>query len=135
MRKPASGRQIPPPLELLCLKTLWQMGEGRVEDVRRVVGEVRPLAYTTVMTILERLVRRGAASRRKMGRSFVYAPEVSRESLRRLAVQEMLDTFFDGSPDALAAFLREGRPVLEETAVESRAAVLASDSQLDTALL
>jgi BlaI family penicillinase repressor len=132
MRKPGSARSIPPPLELLCLKALWTVGEGKVEDVRRIVSQTRPLAYTTVMTVLERLSRRNAVSRRKVGRSFLYVPQVSREALRKLAVQDLLDTFFDGSEEQLAAYLRN-QSLAGTSSMEARQPVI--ESGLDTALL
>jgi len=127
MRQPASPRDIPPPLELECLKALWRLGEGTVKDVREVLTENRHLAYTTVMTVLDRLVRREAVGRRKSGRAFVYAPLKERDALRRIAVKELVDCFFDGSQEALLAFLREGpaEPV----------AAPAEEDRLDTALL
>jgi predicted transcriptional regulator len=64
------------------------------------------LAYTTIMTVLDRLVRKGNLTRRKSGRSFLYAPSQPRDSLRRAAVRELLDGYFDGSEDDLIAFLR-----------------------------
>src|SRR5574341_128407 len=103
MRRPAPPRDIPPPLELQCLKALWQLGEGNVRDVRNVLSPSRNFAYTTVMTLLDRLVRKGGASRRKVGRSFVYTPVLSRDFLRRLAVQELVDSFFNGSREELLA--------------------------------
>jgi len=72
---PKAARDIPPPLELACLKALWSLQEGNVKDVRRIVAQSRPLAYTTIMTVLERLVRKGKLARRKVGRAFVYSPE------------------------------------------------------------
>jgi BlaI family penicillinase repressor len=111
MRKPGPPRDIPPPLEMLCLKALWSLGEGNVSEVQRIVAESRPLAYTTVMTVLERLARRNVVSRRKSGRAFVYAPHMSRDSIRRLALKEFVDGFFDGSPEKLAEFLRRGEAV------------------------
>mgnify|MGYP001083720774 CR=1 FL=1 len=101
--------EIPPPLELACLKVLWNLGEGNVRDVRRELAPARPLAYTTVMTVLDRLARKGAVSRRKVGRAFVYAPQVSRDTLRRLAVGQLVNSFFNGSEDELRAYL-EGAP-------------------------
>jgi BlaI family penicillinase repressor len=97
---------MPPPLELECLKALWGIGEGTVRDVRHVMVGNRNLAYTTVMTVLDRLEKRGGVSRRKQGRSFVYVPKLSREELRRFAVKEVVDRFFEGSTEALARFLR-----------------------------
>lgn len=101
--------EIPPPLELECLKALWDLGEGNVRAVREALAATRPLAYTTVMTVLDRLTRKGAVARRKVSRSFVYTPALDRESLRRLAVRQLADSFFGGSLEKLRAYL-EGRP-------------------------
>jgi BlaI family penicillinase repressor len=109
MRRAAPQREMPPPLELECLKALWGMGEGTVRDVREVMVGNRNLAYTTVMTVLDRLEKRGGVSRRKQGRSFVYVPKLSREELRRFAVKELVDRFFDGSEEALARFLKNSQ--------------------------
>lgn len=98
---------MPPPLELECLKALWGIGEGTVSDVRHALVGHRDLAYTTVMTVLDRLEKRGGVSRRKRGRSFVYVPKLSREALRRSAVKELVDRFFDGSEEALASYLND----------------------------
>src|SRR5262245_39411734 len=103
---PKATRDVPPPLELLCLRALWTLQEGSVKEVQRIVGETRPLAYTTIMTVLDRLVRKGKLARRKVGRSFVYAPQASRDALRRVAVRELLDGFFNGSEEELMQFLR-----------------------------
>ena len=109
---PKSVRDVPPPLELLCLKALWSLQEGNVKDVRRLVAETRPLAYTTIMTVLERLAKKGKVTRRKMGRAFVYTPAETRATLRRAAVRELLDSLFDNSEEELFLFLRspEARP-------------------------
>lgn len=101
-------RDIPPPLEVECLKALWALGEGNVKDVRRAMAGSRNLAYTTVMTVLDRLARKGGVARRKVGRSFVYSPVLSRENLRRLAIRDLVDRFFDGSEEALIFYLRNG---------------------------
>ncbi len=50
---PRSARDVPPPLELSCLTALWSIEEGNVKDVQRIVGRSRPLAYTTIMTVLD----------------------------------------------------------------------------------
>ena len=101
----ARERELPPPLEMVCLNALWELGEGNVEDVRRVVAQNRPLAYTTVLTLLDRLTRRGAVARRKEGRGFRYQPTVERDRLRRMALRQFLDYHFDGSVANLKVFL------------------------------
>ena len=80
---PRTAREVPPPLELLCLSALWTLEEGDVKAVREMVAQSRPLAYTTIMTVLDRLVRKGMLARRKVGRRFVYAPQATRDAARR----------------------------------------------------
>jgi Predicted transcriptional regulator len=129
MRKNGASREIPPPLELQCLKALWILGEANVKAVRQLVTQDRALAYTTVMTVLDRLVRRGGVDRRKVGRSFVYSPLLTRDSLRRLAVRQLVDCFFDGSEDSLRAYL-EPRQNVDLPSVPP-----AADLHLDASLL
>ncbi len=120
-------RELPPPLEMMCLNALWEIQEGNVEDVRKVVSQSRPLAYTTVLTLLDRLTRRGAVSRRKEGRGFRYQPTVERDKLRRLALRHFLEYHFEGSEAKLKIFLEQ--PVEEATVSgESQAANAASPS-------
>ena len=129
MARASASRELPPPLELLCLKALWRLGDGNVNDVRRVVAQYKPLAYTTVMTLLDRLARKGVTSRRKVGRAFVYSAEVTQSSVRRLAFQEFLNNHFDGSAEQLLDFLRDGANA------HSSGRAAGSSGQLDTALL
>src|ERR1700730_11513372 len=91
------ARDVPPPLELLCLKALWSLEEGNVKAVQHIVSQSRPLAYTTIMTVLDRLVRKGKLARRKVGRAFVYTPQSTRDAMRRVAVRELLEGFFPGA--------------------------------------
>jgi predicted transcriptional regulator len=109
-------RELPPPLEMMCMNALWEIGEGNVEDVRKVVSVNRPLAYTTVLTLLDRLARRGAVSRRKEGRGFRYQATVERSKLRRMALRQFLEYHFDGSEANLRLFLEE--PVEDSFDVE-----------------
>lgn len=99
------SREIPPPLELECLSVLWRTGESNVRTVQEALAVSRPLAYTTVMTMLERLARKQLVSRRKTGRHFVYAALVERDVIRGHAVSHLLDSLFDASPQQLLAFL------------------------------
>jgi predicted transcriptional regulator len=109
LRRKAAARGLPPPLELLCLRALWRLGEGTVHDVRKAVSKERILAYTTVMTLLGRLEKRGCVTRRKPGRSYMYRPKVSRDTLREQALKQFVDEFFDGSAEMLLRYLREPR--------------------------
>jgi predicted transcriptional regulator len=129
---PKAARDVLPPLELLCLNALWSIQEGNVRDVRQIVAHSRPLAYTTIMTVLDRLVRKGKITRRKVGRAFVYSPQASRDTMRRAAIRELLDGFFDGSEEQLMVFLRGNAEVPIVAAV---AAPPDADGRIDTVLL
>lgn len=110
----ARDKELPPPLEMMCLNALWALKEGNVEDVRKLISQNRPLAYTTVLTLLDRLTRRGAVSRRKEGRGFRYQPTVDRDKLRQLALRQLLENHFDGSAEHLRSFLDQPAPVEPE---------------------
>jgi predicted transcriptional regulator len=126
---PKTARDVPPPLELACLKALWSLQEGNVRAVQQVVALSRPLAYTTIMTVLDRLVRKGKLTRRKVGRAFVYSPVASRDAMRRAALRELIDGYFDGSEAELLEFLR---PVAVPTPIVPPTH---EDRQIDTVLL
>jgi len=128
-------REVPPPLELLCLRALWSLQEGSEKDVQRVVAESRPLAYTTIMTVLDRLVRKSKLSRRKVGKAFQYAPTESRDTLRRAALRELLEGFFDSSEEELLVYLRGARPEAPAASVSVAAAPEAIENRFDPVLL
>ena len=136
---PKTPRDVPPPLELECLKALWSLEEGNVKEVQQRVAQTRPLAYTTIMTVLDRLVRKGKLKRRKQGRAFVYSPEASRDAMRRAAIHELLEGFFDGSQEALLRFLHQGSgqaaAAVVGGAIEPPAVEAEEEPRIDTVLL
>lgn len=93
------------PLELECMCVLWAIQEGTVRTIHDRLAKVRPRAYTTVLTIMDRLAQKGIATRRKAGRAFLYQAKLSAEEARLKAIEKIVDGFFDGSPEALAAQL------------------------------
>jgi len=77
-----------------------------VREVSAELSRRRPLAYTTVMTLLDRLARKGAVGRRKQGRSHVYHPLISREAALELSVDRLVRDFFEGSRERLVDHLQ-----------------------------
>lgn len=132
MHRRKTAREIPPPLELQCLNVLWSLGEANVQSVRDQLAPRRQLAYTTVMTMLDRLTRKQVLSRRKNGRSFVYTPLVSKDEVRRLAVNELVDSLFEGSESGLRGYLNGGTA---DHKPEARAVEPDIHQPLDAALL
>jgi BlaI family penicillinase repressor len=93
------------PLELDCLNTLWPMGEGTVREIRDALAARRPRAYTTIMTIMDRLARKGVVERRKAGRAYIYRANLTAEQARSQAIGQVIENFFAGSKDALLSHL------------------------------
>ena len=80
---PKAARDVPPPLELLCLKALWSLQEGNVKEVRRVVARIAPAGVHHHHDGAGPPGAQGQATRRKVGRAFVYAPQASRDAMRQ----------------------------------------------------
>jgi predicted transcriptional regulator len=93
------------PLELDCMNTLWPIGEATVREIREQLSSRRARAYTTIMTIMDRLARKGIVERKKAGRAYIYRPRLSAEEARTHALAQVLDNFFGGSKEALLAHL------------------------------
>lgn len=106
-----------PDLELACLGILWTSGDQTVHEVRDRLQPHRPLAYTTVMTVLDRLARKGAVSRRKIGRAHLYHAELPRQTARETALNRLVEVYFEGSRDSLITFLGTAQAHAEPVAV------------------
>lgn len=81
-------------LESTVLDILWNRGESSVHDVMR--GLDRALAYTTVMTTLDRLYKKGLLERRKWERAFLYSPRLSRQEFQQKRAGDFLAAFLAG---------------------------------------
>src|SRR5260221_3778696 len=82
-------------LELRVLEALW--AHGGEASVRDVLDEFPSAAYTTLMTTMERLHRKGVLERRKDGRAFLYRPVSSREEMESGLVTRALGPLLRGS--------------------------------------
>lgn len=93
----ASSAQLGP-LEERILEVLWERKSATVRDLAD--GACQDLAYTTVMTTLDRLFKKKLLSRQVEGRAFRYIPRFSREELHRQVAGEAFRQWMDASPAA-----------------------------------
>jgi len=114
------------PLELRCMNALWALGEGSVRDIHNSLASSLPRAYTTIMTIMGRLTHKGVVERTKVGRAYVYRPNLSAQDARAHAVEQVVEHFFGGSAPALEALLAADLPATRQPA--SRAVVAATET-------
>lgn len=76
-------------LEHRVMEEAWRRNEVSVREIVVSFGE--HFAYTTVMTTLDRLHKKGLLTRRKSGRAFLYSPRVSREELEQGVARDVIE--------------------------------------------
>src|SRR5262245_18677178 len=104
-------------LEREVMEEVWRCGRVSVRDVHEAFGE--RAAYTTLMTTLDRLHRKGLLKRYKESRAFVYSPRVTREEFERTVVKGVIDGLLGrGAEPALACIVEavseRNRELLDE---------------------
>lgn len=97
------------PLELEIMQVLWELGPCTVAEVQpKLKAE---LAYTTVQTMLNVLLRKSKVKRIQEGRAFRYRAAVSRERATGSALNDMVKRMFGGSSEALLMALVDARQI------------------------
>jgi len=100
------------PLELQIMQVLWDAGPCTVSEVQpKLQAE---LAYTTVQTMLNVLLRKGKVKRVQEGRAFRYQPAVSRERAEGSALHDLVKRMFGGSTEALLMAMVDTRQITAE---------------------
>lgn len=104
------------PLAAPIMELMWVRSTASVREVLdALVGAGRPLAYTTVMTVMGRLTDKGVLSRERRGKMHLYRPTTSREGfLRHAAAARVHDLVAEFGDLAVAQFLTEVAALSEE---------------------
>jgi predicted transcriptional regulator len=97
------------PQELEIMKLVWKKGEVTVRDVYEALLERRKIAYTTVMTMMRVLERKGYLKTRREDRAYVYRQAHPERQVVRSMVREFVDRVFNGSARPLLVHLVEDR--------------------------
>ena len=100
------------PLELEIMHVLWEEGPANVQSVQQKLK--RPLAYTTVQTMLNILHRKGKVTRTLKERAYFYIPAVSRSHVTRQHIGDIIDRLFGGSAESLVMSLVETKHLTPE---------------------
>jgi BlaI family transcriptional regulator, penicillinase repressor len=88
----------PTELELQILKVLWQKAPAPVRDIRADLAKRgRALAHTSVITMLNIMVRKGYLKRTKQANAFFFEPTVTHAAVSRQMLGDMVNRVFDGS--------------------------------------
>jgi predicted transcriptional regulator len=87
--------------ELRLMKILWERGESAVSDLVAGLSDTTPLAYTSVLTTVRILEKKGYVTHRQEGRAFLYSPSVAEHDAGRSEVRQLLQRFFGNSREKL----------------------------------
>ena len=93
--------------EWIIMNVLWEKHPARARDIFERLPNTANWAYTTVKTMLDRLVEKKAVSKCKQANAGLYEPLLSRRQARKTALQIVLDRAFDGAFGPMMSFLVE----------------------------
>lgn len=101
-------------LEAEVMNIVWEQGEATVQLVKDALAPERPLAYTTVMTVMSRLAEKGFLKRRKQGRAYRYSATSSQENLAGPMLRSLVQRLYDGAAGQAIAHLLDSDEKLDE---------------------
>ncbi len=84
---------------------VWRMGQATVAQVHARLAERRKIAYTTVLTTMRNLERRGMLVHEPVGKAFLYHPTMPREQYAAGTVKDFVARIFGGKPERLLCHL------------------------------
>ena len=96
-------------LELKVMQAVWRADGGTVSAVQEQMGG--ELAYTTVQTMLNILVRKGKLRRQREGRAFLYTAAESEAKARKETLRDLIDRMFGGRSEELVMSLLKSREI------------------------
>jgi BlaI family transcriptional regulator, penicillinase repressor len=102
------------PQELAIMKVVWSLDQATVRDVYEALRDKRPVAYTTVMTMMKILEDKGYLKKTLVERAHVYKPAQRQQLVLGAMVREFLDRVFDGAPDHLLVHLAKDNKLTEK---------------------
>jgi predicted transcriptional regulator len=93
------------PQELAIMKVVWSLDQATVRQVYETMREKRPVAYTTVMTMMKILEGKGYLKKVLVDRAHVYRPARPRQQVVGAMLRDFVDRVFDGAADSLLLHL------------------------------
>ena len=118
-------------LQLSMMRVLWRLGEATVARVRAELEAERPLAITTIATILTRLERRGLVTHGTRGRQYVYRSLVSEDEVRRSMVDDFTERVFQGDLPALVSHLLSEKEISPGDLAKVKALIEAREDETE----
>jgi BlaI family transcriptional regulator, penicillinase repressor len=121
--RPKPGDLVLSDLQLMLMRVFWSKPSATAAEVVADLRTSRPLAHTTVATLLSRLEKRGLLVADREGRQVSYRAAVSRQEVRRSMVSALLAGLFDGEARGLLSHLVDQRSIGADELAEIHAAL------------
>jgi len=120
--------------ELEILQVLWQSGPCSLGQICNAIRPRRPVATTTVATILKVMLEKGLVHRRRTPQGYLWSAKTSRQSTAKGMVRKLVDAVFDGSAQRLVAHLLESGQLGKAEREELRRWIVAAgEAETDSA--
>ncbi len=95
-------------LEQEIMDVLWRMGSATVKRVHEELSREKEIAYTTVITVMNRLVEKNLLTKEKEGKIYRYAPTLTEEEYKRVVSQKVVEGLLElDGKTAIAAFIEK----------------------------
>ena len=104
----------PSDLELQVLTVLWESGPLPVAAIREAIPDGKNRAYTTILSVLQVMEKKGLVGHTTKGQANVYSPAVKRQQVMRPLMRQMLHNIFGGSAARAVQSLLDSSPVDED---------------------
>ncbi|MHC4132254.1 MAG: BlaI/MecI/CopY family transcriptional regulator [Planctomycetota bacterium] len=107
-------------LQRAAMEIVWELGEASVHEVRNRMKREKKLAYTTVLTAMQKLEKAGWLQHKNKGKVYIYFPTRSREEAGARSVRKFIERMFEGDAVLMFQHLMEEDKLKEEELVELR---------------
>ena len=100
--------------DLRIINVLWKAGPSTVKSVVEAMPEELDLAYTTILTTLQNMEKKGVVGHKEKGRAYEYYPVVKQSEAQRSAIKYIVNRFFNDSPEQLVLNVIENEEIDRE---------------------
>jgi predicted transcriptional regulator len=130
IRRPEGSPRLTAP-QLALLKVLWERSEATVAEMQRALHAERPMAASTIATLLSRLEKRGIVAYRIEGRQYVYRAVLNERDAREHALVEVTQGLFEGDIATMVSQLLSSHELRPGDLARVKALVEAKEQELE----
>ncbi len=101
-------------VQLEIMQVLWEHGEATARQITDQLSQVKPIAHSTVQTLLRKMEVKGAVIHEIQDRTFVFRPLFRQSEVTETATRDLLSRLFDGSVYGLVSYLIQHETISDE---------------------